>query len=926
MSMEPGNRIKHYEIISKLGAGGMGEVYKAHDTTLGRPVALKILPADVAEDEDRMRRFVQEAKAASALNHPHIVTIYEVGQAQTDEAPALHYIAMEHIEGETLTAKIHREQLPLKKLLELLAQVADGLAKAHAAGIVHRDLKPDNIMISVDGYAKILDFGLAKLSEAKKTPGEVMEEAETLMMQKTQPGMVMGTIGYMSPEQVQGKEVDHRSDIFSFGCILYEAATGKKPFEGESIIDSMHKIIYSQAPPIVEINPDVPAELQRIIRKCLAKGADERYQSIKEANIDLRELVREYESQPTSGSHAAQPTASYRPATDTGPQPAIVTGPQPLDHLAAKSLQKSGSKRWIALAVVGLIVIAAAVFAVIKLTGRKAPLGPFDIAKVSRLTTTGKVTSAVISPDGKYAVHIVDEAGQRSIWTRQVATSSNVPIVPPADVEYLALTFSLDGDYVYYIRREESNPIRTLFQIPVLGGTPKKIVEDVDSRITFSPSGDRFAFVRNYPGERESVLMIANSDGTGERKLATLKLPDQYQIPAWSPDGRVIACAALRISGGRQFNVDEIRVDDGAQKTFTVKKWQTIAGLEWLSDGQSLMMTAQDRSPGSNQLQVWQLSYPRGEARRVTSDLNNYIGISLTADSKTMVTVQREARMNMWIAPQDKAASARQITTGLVNYDFLSSTPDGRIVYASNANSPADIWIMNQDGTGQKQLTANSDINIFPMVSPDGRYIVFCSNRGGDESVFHVWRMDIDGGNPKQLTTGEGEYFPVVSADGKWVFYNHLSATEKPNLWRISIDGGEDKSLTDFTALFPVVSPDGKYIACRYSDGQPTTGLKIAAIPVEGGQPTKVFNFPPPSFSPQPQQVRWTPDSKSLTWFEERGGIWNIWSQAVAGGEPKQLTDFKSDQIFSFAWAKDGTVVCTRGTVTNDVVLMSSVK
>ncbi len=924
MSMEPGSKIKHYEIISKLGAGGMGEVYKAHDTTLGRPVALKILPTDVAEDEDRMRRFVQEAKAASALNHPHIVTIYEVGQAQTDTAATLHYIAMEHIEGETLTAKIHRERVPLKKLLELLAQVADGLAKAHAAGIVHRDLKPDNIMISVDGYAKILDFGLAKLSEAKKTPGEVMEEAETLMMQKTQPGMVMGTIGYMSPEQVQGKEIDHRSDIFSFGCILYEATTGKKPFEGESIIDSMHKIVYAQAPPIVEINPDVPVELQRIIRKCLAKGTDERYQSIKEVNIDLRDLVREYESQPTSGSHAAQPTASYRPTTDTGPQPAIVTGPQPLDHLAAKSLQKSGSKRWIALAVVGLIVIAAGVFAVMKLTARKTRLGPFEVARVSRLTSSGKVTDAAISPDGKYAAHVVDDAGQRSIWMRQVATSSNVQIVPPADVQYRGVTFSQDGNYVYYVRFEQNNPILSLFQIPVLGGTPKKILEDVDSRITFSPSGDRFAFVRNYNTERESALMIANSDGTGERKLAVLKQPEQYTNPAWSPDGRVIACSALRVSGGRYFNVDEIRVDDGAQKTFNAQRWEVILGLEWLSDAQSLMMTAQDRSPGSTQVQIWQLAYPTGEARRVTNDLNNYINVSLTADSKTLVTVQREARMNMWAAPDGKAAQARQISSGSGIYEYLSCAPDGRIIYHSNASSRADIWIVNGDGTGQKQLTSNSGVNALPSVSPDGRYIVFCSNRGGDDTVFHVWRMDIDGGNPKQLTDGSGEYFPVVSPDGKWVFYNHISGGERPTLRKVPIDGGEAKQVADYLALFPIISPDGKYIACRYNDGQP--GLKAAVIPIEGGQPIKVFSFLPLFGNHQGLPVHWTQDSKSLTWPEERGGIWNIWSQTVAGGEPRQVTDFKSDQIFGFAWAKDGTVVCTRGVVTNDVVLMSSVK
>jgi Tol biopolymer transport system component len=231
---------------------------------------------------------------------------------------------------------------------------------------------------------------------------------------------------------------------------------------------------------------------------------------------------------------------------------------------------------------------------------------------------------------------------------------------------------------------------------------------------------------------------------------------------------------------------------------------------------------------------------------------------------------------------------------------------------------------MNSDGTGQKQLTANSDLNVFPTVSLDGRHIVFCSNRGGDESIFHVWRIDIDGSNPRQLTSGEGEYFPALSADGKWVFYNHLGASDKPVLWKVSTDGGEEKQVTESLAVIAVASPDGKYIACRYSDGQP--GLKTAIIPIEGGQPAKVFNFPPFSSNPQLQPIRWTPDSKALTWLEERGGIWNVWIQPIAGGEAKQATDFKTDQIFSFAWAKDGKLVCARGTVTNDVVLISNDK
>ncbi|MBA2527038.1 MAG: protein kinase [Pyrinomonadaceae bacterium] len=288
---EANTTLSHYRLVEKIGAGGMGEVYLAEDTKLDRKVALKILPAAVAADQERMRRFVQEAKAAAALNHPNIAHIYEIG-----EADGTYFIAMEYVEGATLRQMVHRERTPLDKFLRYLAQVAEGLAKAHDAGIVHRDLKPDNVMVTRDGYAKILDFGLAKLLERTKPESAAeMSEAATAMMpaQHSTPGVVMGTVGYMSPEQARGQTIDQRSDIFSFGCILYEAAAGRRAFEGDSVIDTLHKIIYEPAPAIPDLNPSAPAELQRIIRKCLAKEPGKRYQSIRDAANDLEELLEE---------------------------------------------------------------------------------------------------------------------------------------------------------------------------------------------------------------------------------------------------------------------------------------------------------------------------------------------------------------------------------------------------------------------------------------------------------------------------------------------------------------------------------------------------------------------------------------------------------------------------------------------------------
>src|SRR3984893_2754235 len=291
--LSPDTTLSHYRIRSKLGAGGMGEVYLAADTRLHRKVALKIIAHSVATNQDRMRRFDQEATAAAALNHPNIAHIYEIG-----ESDGVNFIAMEFIDGVTLREKIHQERTELSKLLRFLQHAAEGLAKAHAAGIVHRDLKPDNIMITRDGHAKILDFGLAKLIEQPPLPGSDSSEVATAVMpQHSIPGTVMGTVGYMSPEQAQGKtnEIDQRSDIFSFGCILYEAVTGRKAFSGKDALDSLHKIVHSPTPQISDVNPAAPSELQRILRRCLAKDPEDRYQTIKDVAIELKEVRRELE-------------------------------------------------------------------------------------------------------------------------------------------------------------------------------------------------------------------------------------------------------------------------------------------------------------------------------------------------------------------------------------------------------------------------------------------------------------------------------------------------------------------------------------------------------------------------------------------------------------------------------------------------------
>lgn len=951
MPLVAGTHLGRYEIRSLLGKGGMGEVYQAYDPVLTRSIALKVLPADLVEDDERVQRFKREAKSASALNHPNILTIYEIGEATPDEvgnapatssqtsskpAPVIHYIAMEFIEGDTLREKIYRERTDLRKSLEYVAQVADGLAKAHAAGIVHRDLKPENIMITADGYAKILDFGLAKLVEpeqkAPNLPSEQVSEADTEVMpmmpqsQHTQPGMVMGTIGYMSPEQAQGKKVDPRSDIFSFGCILYEMATGRRPFDGDSMIDTLHRIIYSPATPIKEINPNTPAELQRIVRKCLAKDPDERYQSIKDAAIDLKELRRELEYESAQrgaieSSANAQFSSNYNPQSvaATMLQPALATVETDAPHPAASVIQKETKtdKRRSAnfvIAAFGVALASVLAFGLYKFLNRNASKSNFQAMQITRLTNTGTSADAAISPDGKYVVHVVDEAGRQSLWGKQIATSSNVQIVPPSDAQYQGLTFSPDGNYVYYVATEKNSTTGALFQVPALGGSPRKLLGEVDTSITFSPAGNEFAFVSRR-GDGVQALTIADTGGRIVKQLAARKYPDFFREPAWSPDGKVIACAAGSYTGGFYMNVVAVSVADGSEKTIGTQKWWSIGRVAWSADGSGLVITAREQAQGTPK-QILYLSYPEGEPQRISNDLNDYGGISLTADARALVTVQSTQVSNIWLAPQGDARRAKQITSG--KYDRVSGiswTPGDKIVYASNASGNWDIWIMDADGGNRRQLTTNARHNLDPSVTPDGRYIVFASNRGG---AFNIWRIDADGTNAKQLTNKGSEWWATATPDNAWVVYTSVSSG-KWTLWKVSIEGGEAVQISDAFAGLPSVSPDGKLIACSYWDEN--FQMKIAIIPFDGGAPAKVLDAP----NYTSQLVHWNADSTAVTYIKQSGGVSNLWSLPLAGGAPKQITSFEIDQIFSYGWSRDGKqLACSRGTITNDAVLISN--
>ncbi len=927
--LKPGQTIASYEVISFISRGGMGEVYLAEDKRLGRKVALKLLPSSFTTDDDRLRRFEQEARAASALNHPNIITIYEIRQAANS-----HVIATEYVEGETLRFRLSRSGLALAESLNVAIQVADALSAAHKAGIIHRDIKPENIMLRPDGYVKVLDFGLAKLSE-QASPA-VAAEAPTIQV-RTGSGIVIGTAGYMSPEQARGLGVDNRSDIFSLGAVIYEMVARRKPFEGDTPSDTLASILKTEPPPLSRVAPGVPSELSRIVTKALRKDREERYQVVKDLWLDLKALKQELEFQDKLDRSVASETDGAATAVMAAGEPtAALSEPRATTSRSAISnISESISlefKRHKLGAATGLIasvvILAAGIFGVYKWFHREPPVSHFADVRLTRLTNSGNAIDATISPDGKYIVYALSDRSRQSLYIRQVSTANDKEIVPPAPIGFFGITFSPDGTELYYAVKANLDA-GTLYRIPVLGGTPVKVLEKIDGPISFSPDGKQFVLVRgNYPNAGESALVIANLNGSGERNLAVKKLPQRFSPifftgPSWSPDGKIIA-ASIGTVGGRS-KVVGFSVDDGSEHDLSTEAWPFAARVQWLPDMSGLLVVAGE-NPGASML--WHVGYPDGQIRRVTNDLNAYRAIGLTQDGTKFATVQAQGLVNVWIVPEGDAAKAVRLPTGNVSFysstgNTITWTPEGRIAFVSNEGGKADIWLADPDGANRKQLTANKGMNFSPVVSSDGRYVVFAS---WQDDKKNIWRMNLDGSNPVRLTSGLAESFPSLSPDGRWIVYTALDGP-RPTLWKVSIDGGTPVQVTDHTVTSAAISPDGRSIAYTYPESRDPFAPpnRLAVIAFEGGAPIKTFEIN--TSGTVLTLTQWALDGKSILYTVNKNNVSNIWSQSLDGGPPKQVTGFNDMLITGFAWTRDGKqLACTRGSLVRDAILVTDSK
>ncbi|HXI13299.1 MAG TPA: protein kinase [Thermoanaerobaculia bacterium] len=898
-TIQSGSSVSHYRVISAIGAGGMGEVYKAHDTTLERTVALKILPPELVRNDERVRRFIQEAKSASSLNHPNIVTIHEIGEAHVSspggdrvaETP-IHYIAMELIDGATLKRRIHSDETDLRTLIGYMAQAGEGLAKAHAAGIVHRDLKPENIMITRDGYAKVLDFGLAKLN-VKKSASE--GNSLTDLREGTREGTILGTVGYMSPEQVRGNIVDHRSDIFSFGCVLYEVATRRRPFEADSDIDVMHRIMHEKPQPIDEINPKVPAELRRIIRRCMTKDPETRYQSMKDLALELREVADEFEelSASTSSGSSGSLAQSLAATTSSNRTARISLG---LASLLALALIGLGLREWRAS------------------REPKKPAVAYGAMRVQQLTSSNNVARAAISPDGKYLAQVtLGDDGQFTLAVLQIATGATVQVAPPSKTPFAGVTFTPDANYLLYGQREEvsGSGYASLFQVPALGGTPRRLLFDIDTAVTFAPDGKQFAFGRGAPSRGENVLVVANADGSGERKLSTHARISNPIAPAWSPDGKKILNSNFEVAGGVGHQLEEVDVVTGAKRGLP-GRWDSVQSISWIPDGNAVLITGAHTA--AERSQIWLQPYPSGEAVRVTNDLNDYGESTLTSDGKIVSTIRGERDVTLLLAdPADKTGGKPLIPHSDSEYLDLSVARTGAIALAVMKEGRADIAMIDRPGEKPRFLTSDGN-NFSVAISGDGKLVAF--TRKQPSGKVNIVICNADGSGLRPLTSGEGEAAPSLSPDGSVVSYNDA----KGQLWIMPTKGGGATLVAQGGTTLPTaagpISPDGKFVAYRKWRMEGGRSVPVVAIlPLDGGAGGTEIRAPGIA-------MRWSPSGDAITVRRRTGGGVSIVSFPVSGGPETPLANFPDSIIPTYDWTADGKLVMVRGQEKSDVVLI----